>query len=115
MARQPLPEQFLTRFVKRDMRERVAHEWVKKPDRLWGRICHHMETLFDDKYCGVEIALDKESRVFVLPGEDQPIRVAEVEGIGSGSLLLVAVDGSWFYAETERDYQVPVEVWSGKA
>ncbi|MFI4855473.1 MAG: hypothetical protein ACIAQF_10920 [Phycisphaerales bacterium JB065] len=114
MTRPPLPEQFLSRFVKRGMRERVAHEWVKKPVRLETRICHHMETLFDEKYRGVEIPLDPESRVFVLRGEDQSIRVAEVEGIGSGSLLLVAEDGSWFFAETELMYQVPVVVWSGR-
>lgn len=100
------------------MRERVAHEWVKKPERLEYRVCHHIETLFDEKYRGVSIPLDPESMVFVLRGlrgEDQPISVAEVDGIGLGSLLLVAEDGSWFYAETECMYQVPVVVWSGKA
>ena len=45
-----LPEQFLNRFIRKEMRDRAAHEWKKKPSRLHYRICHKVTELFKDQY-----------------------------------------------------------------
>lgn len=100
------------------MRDRVAHEWRKKPARLHYRICHKSEELFLKQYKGKRVTFQDHEEVMYLCGtkthEGVFAEAAEHLGFGMG-VLIVALDGSKFIAETEYEQGFPSEVYGGQS
>lgn len=98
------------------MRDRVAHEWEKKPDKLHYRICHQADRVFADNFRGGHTDFGSNEVVLVQSGsQPREIRFSEAEkrlGCGYG-VLNVSTDGSRFLAETESGKHHPYEVYGG--
>lgn len=111
-----LPDQFVQRFVRKEMRDRVAHEWEKKPDKLHYRICDQADEVFADNFRGGHADFGGDEVVLALSGSrTQEVRFFEAErylGCGDG-VLIVAADGSRFLAETESGTHRPYEMYGG--
>lgn len=111
-----LPDHFVQRFVRREMRDRVAHEWEKKPDKLHFRICHNADALFADSFRGGHADFGSDEIVLALSGSTtKEIPFSESQkylGCGRG-VLIVSTDGSRFLAETESGKDQPYEIYAG--
>lgn len=111
-----LPDRFLQRFVRKEVRDRVAHEWKQKPDKLHDRICHHADELFADYLRGGHADFGSDEIVLVLSRQaTKEISFSEAErhlGCGDG-VLIVSTDGSRFLVETESGKGHPYEIYAG--
>jgi len=99
------PEAFIETFIQKSCRERVAHEWKKKQEKLYYKVCHKPEELFISKYEGKKSNIKENENCYVLLGgnvmEQMPFHEAkEYIGCGDG-VLIVTLNGSMFYAESE--------------
>lgn len=98
------------------MRDRVAHEWKNKPEKLHYRICHKAEELFEPQFKKGRAAFQKDETVLFLCASETellPFREAE-QFLGRGmSVLIVDLDGSKFIAETETEKEHPYETFAG--
>lgn len=112
----PLPEEFIQRFIRKPMRDRVAHEWKKKPERLHYRVYHKADEIFPETLKGGVVDFDVDETVLFLCGtitKEVPYSEA-VSYLGSGmGALVVAVDGKKFTAETETEKGHPFETYAG--
>lgn len=111
-----VPENFANHFVRKDIRERVIHEWKKKPEKLHARICHSANDMFDDRYKNQIASFESNEKCFILNGRNIELSTfQEAEsylGIGSG-VLIVSENGNKFIAETESSKGVPYETYAG--
>ncbi|MAT68100.1 MAG: hypothetical protein CMJ58_01100 [Planctomycetaceae bacterium] len=111
-----LPQTFVDHFIRKPLRERVAHEWRKRPERLEYRICHRAHELFPVSLKGGTARFDADEMVLVLRGtetEEMPYSAVEPYlncGLG---VLVVSRDGRRFLAETEAGPGRPCEVYAG--
>ena len=86
------------------MRERVAHEWKKKPVKLHYRVCHKAHELFSENFRGGQAVFASDEKVLFLCGNNTwELPFSEAQSyLGRGyGILIVASDGSRFIAETE--------------
>jgi hypothetical protein len=108
-------EAFASCFVIEGFRSRFLHEAIKKPDKLHGRICHHIDDVFPEKYRGHLVRFKDDDPCLVL-GWGRGIRestwgeAAHFMSRGGG-LLVIDSTGRKFYAETEA---LPTEIWGGE-
>jgi len=65
-----LLEQFIQRFVRKEMRERVAHEWKKKSVKLHYRVCHKGRELFSENFRGGQAVFASDEKVLFLCGSN---------------------------------------------
>lgn len=98
------------------MRDRVAHEWRKKPNVLHYRVCHKADELFLAEYKGKRVRFEDEELVHVLaPGAQGEMKYEDAKrfiGFGDG-VLIVNVVGDKFFAETEAGKGAPSEYYAG--
>jgi len=111
-----IPFRFLEKFVRKNLRDRIEHEWRKKPEKLHYRICHKAEEVFPDnlKHDRVEFSSD-EMVYLLLGGKPRLVPFSEAEshlGCGDG-VLIIEETGSKFIAETESSHGAPYETYSG--
>ncbi len=111
-----LPEQFLKKFIRKEMRDRVVHEWRKKPAGLHYRFCYKATELFNDQYKNGRAEFRAEETVLLLRGEEThliPFSEAE-QYLGTGyGVLIVELNGSEFIAETGTEKGDPSETSAG--
>ena len=114
----PLPENFIEQFIQKRMRDRVAHEWRKKPDRLHYRICHKSAELFLNQYKGKRVTFHDHEEVLYLCGTQrcEGVFAEAARYLGSGTgILIVTLDGGKFIAETEYESGFPSEMYGGQS
>lgn len=109
-------EKFVSKFVLKAMQERVKHEWSKKPDKLYERICHHANELFDKSLKNKKVHFGEGEKCYIFRGgklEIVEFREANLSlGCGNGALV-VAETGEKFIAETESNKGHPYESYAG--
>lgn len=114
-----IPHLFVECFIRKAMRERVAHEWIKKPGTLHYRICHKADELFLAKLKGGTVTFTSEEPVFMLCIGTQdhlnviPFAEAEKKLAYGGGLLIISEDGHKFIAETEAEIGLPSIRYAG--
>jgi hypothetical protein len=110
------PRQFIERYIRREMRERVAHEWEKKPDRLKWRASHASAEIFEDRFKSEALSMNDEETCYVLKGvgEIREMSFSEAKKYirDPMGILVVTTDGSKFYARSEYHHGIPTETYS---
>ncbi len=99
-----LPDVFLKRFIREDVRDRDALEWSRRPEKLHYRIAHNAPHVFFDECKDATAEFDPDETVMLLCGKRvQEVEFSEAaERLGSGvGLFIVSEDGSRFIAEME--------------
>ena len=98
--------EFANRFIEPRLRERFVHEALKKPKALHRRVCHSMSELFGEKFRGQSANFENSDTCLFL-GWSSPFEIIDWHtakksmSAGGGGYLVIKVDGSAFYAETE--------------
>ncbi len=107
---------FSDNFVKECVRARITHELEKKPQKLYERICHDADALFESKYKNNSIYFDENEKCYIFRGgSPELVRFNEASsflGHGDG-ILIVSENGQKFIAETESQRGYPSEIFSG--
>jgi hypothetical protein len=109
-------ETFAENFVVSSFRDRFVHEAIRKPGKLQGRICHAIHEVFVETYLSEVCPFRPEDSCIPITGtgveslkEDLWSNVA-TRGFG---LLVIAPDGTKFFAETEAEKSHPSITYSG--
>ena len=101
-----IPEAFLNKFVRKEFKERFAHEWKKKPGKLNTRICHSADDIFKQQYKFAHGKYDYSRSLFADDEIVYVLRTAWIDELsyrevkddleqGLG-ILVISVDGSKF-------------------
>jgi hypothetical protein len=104
-------EIFSARFVRPEFRTRFVHEAVKKPDKLYARVCHNIDDLFKESLANGRCTFNGTDPCIMLAGL-KGFRAAtwseahRLMGLGDG-LLVIGSGGTKFYAETEAMQGAP--------
>lgn len=94
------------KFVLKNFRERFVHEATKKPAKLMKRVCHEIESVFEDRFFNRVpnypenekcFLFDLSGHLSILSWKD----AMEVVGIGGGGILIIDESGSRFFAQSE--------------
>jgi hypothetical protein len=93
-------------FVLHERRDRFIHEAKKKPAKLMARVCHDIESLFDERFQNEICAYRQSDRcmLFKLTGRMEVTtwrEAMETAQRGGGGILIIDESGKRFYAESE--------------
>jgi hypothetical protein len=111
-----IPRKFTETFLNKEVRERVAHEWKKRPEKLYRRVCHFPDELFKNEYLDKSPTIEGNEPCYILTGQEIKESIfSEADkwiGIGSG-VLIITTSGSKFYAESEATKGHPYVSYAG--
>jgi hypothetical protein len=112
-------ETFAENFIVSSFRDRFVHEAIRKPGKLQGRICHAIHEVFVETYLSEVCPFRPEDSCIPITGtgveslkEDLWSNVEKLATRGFG-LLVIAPDGTKFFAETEAEKGHPSLTYSG--
>jgi hypothetical protein len=106
---------FAEHCIAPECRDRFIHEAAKRPDRLHGRICHHAAETFQPRFLSGSVAFAHDERCLFLESakgfhESSWSEINRKTGL-HGGLLVLSLEESKFYAESEGSPKV--QVWAG--
>jgi len=110
------PTAFIESFIQKEHRERVSHEWCKKEEKLYYKICHNSEELFKPECSGRASTINSNESCFMLSGSRiNEVLYSEAEKkIDTGyGVLIVTTSGNKFYAESESTKGYPSVSYAG--
>jgi hypothetical protein len=105
-------------FVVPERRDRFIHEARKKPAKLMVRVCHEIETLFENRFRNGKCTFKEsnECLLFTLTGQITTttwLEAMKTVGQGGGGILIIDETGERFFAQSEG-YPPPIQ-FSGDA
>jgi hypothetical protein len=105
---------FAKLYVRADFRTRFLHEAVKKPGRLYWRICHATEQLFDESLKGAPVRWPTSRHYLSLSHIGIDVQSwGDAEGRPSlDEGLIIADEGRWFWARSESGQHLPAQDYS---
>jgi hypothetical protein len=101
-------------YIRADFRTRFLHEAVKKPGRLYWRVCHATEQLFDDRLKGAPVRWPTSQIYLSLSNTGLHVQSwGDAEGRPSlDEGLIIADEGRWFWARSECGRHLPAQDYS---
>jgi hypothetical protein len=109
-------KKFSDKFVNKNLQTRIEHEFQNKPGKLYERICHDADSLFQSKFKNSSIEFDENEICYIFRGgKPELVKFHEANrflGNGDG-VLIVSENGQKFIAETEYQKGYPSEIFSG--
>jgi hypothetical protein len=106
---------FAKQFVNAEYRDRFVHDALKKPDRLYTKICHSIEEVFSPSLKGGKCTYRATDQCLVFrggPSTQETWQAASIYMDCGDGLLVIGLSGAGFYAETESSKGSPSEVYA---
>ncbi|WP_407060677.1 hypothetical protein [Burkholderia ubonensis] len=103
-------EKFVELYVRSEFRSRFLHEAKKKPGQLYGRICHRIDQIFEDRLKSGPMSLPQSGEYLALHNSGFVVETWSAFNaytmLASGGLI-ISHGGSWFWARSEPEMRVP--------